>query len=122
MKNETPITLFDACCVLELAGAFCVSKIHKKMFLFRRRGKSQSGDIDALVTHPSLELQEEKKKQSEKILKTVVRALDDLITDVISMGDTKFMVIQIIVSSIVPTVPTTTFISYTDVHAQKSYF
>ncbi|XP_045768825.1 DNA polymerase beta-like [Maniola jurtina] len=56
-----------------------------------RRGKSQSGDIDALVTHPSLKLQEEKKKHSEKLLKTVVGALDDLITDVISMGDTKFM-------------------------------
>lgn len=72
------------------------------MFLFRRRGKSQSGDIDALVTHPSLKLQEEKKKHSEKLLKTVVGALDDLITDVISMGDTKFMVIQVIVSRIVP--------------------
>lgn len=67
------------------------------MFLFRRRGKSQSGDIDALVTHPSLKLQEEK-KHSGKLLKTVVGALGDLITDVISMGDTKFMVIQVIVS------------------------
>ncbi|XP_023950862.2 DNA polymerase beta [Bicyclus anynana] len=55
-----------------------------------RRGKSQSGDIDALVTHPSLKL-DEKKKHSEKLLKTVVDALHDLITDVISMGDTKFM-------------------------------
>ncbi|CAH2245855.1 jg8528 [Pararge aegeria aegeria] len=55
-----------------------------------RRGKTESGDIDALVTHPSLKF-EEKKKQSEKLLKTVVEALNDLITDVISMGDTKFM-------------------------------
>ncbi|XP_028174412.1 DNA polymerase beta-like [Ostrinia furnacalis] len=57
-----------------------------------RRGKSESGDIDALVTHPTLKVSEGKKKHSEVFLKTLVDELKkDLITDVISIGDTKFM-------------------------------
>lgn len=57
-----------------------------------RRGKLESGDIDALITHPSLIINSEKNKGHNKLLKSIVTALNDLITDTISMGDTKFMV------------------------------
>ncbi|CAH2108288.1 unnamed protein product [Euphydryas editha] len=56
-----------------------------------RRGKLESGDIDALITHPSFKLDNEKRKDHNKLLKSIVTALNDLITDTISMGDTKFM-------------------------------
>ncbi|KAL0880880.1 hypothetical protein ABMA27_002061 [Loxostege sticticalis] len=57
-----------------------------------RRGKSESGDIDALLTHPSLQVSDGKKKQSENMLKNLVDELSKtLVTDVISIGDTKFM-------------------------------
>lgn len=60
---------------------------------FYRRGKSESGDIDALLTHPSLQVSDGKKKQSENMLKNLVDELSKtLVTDVISIGDTKFMV------------------------------
>ncbi|XP_044260948.1 DNA polymerase beta-like [Tribolium madens] len=56
-----------------------------------RRGKQQSGDIDALITHPNYTSSQPKKKQN--ILKNVVAALQNcgLITETISLGDTKFM-------------------------------
>ncbi|KAM3964098.1 DNA polymerase beta-like isoform 2-T3 [Aphomia sociella] len=57
-----------------------------------RREKSHSGDIDVLITHPSVKHSEEKKKHSEQLLKKIIDELNkDLITDTISMGDTKFM-------------------------------
>ncbi|KOB74653.1 DNA polymerase beta [Operophtera brumata] len=56
-----------------------------------RRGKRESGDIDALVTHPSLKINEKKKKHEAKLMKSLVDALKGLVTDVISIGDTKFM-------------------------------
>ncbi|XP_053612299.1 DNA polymerase beta-like [Plodia interpunctella] len=57
-----------------------------------RRGKAESGDIDALVTHPSLKVGEGKKKRDATLLKTLVEQLrESLVTDTISMGDTKFM-------------------------------
>lgn len=74
---------------------FIVSLHYNKIYLhpFSRRGKLQSGDIDALVTHPSLKLTTDKKKQDhKKILKNLVEALSGLVIDVISLGDTKFMV------------------------------
>lgn len=59
-----------------------------------RRGKKESGDIDALVTHPSVKGIEGKKKnkEHEKLLRKLVEGLKGLVTDTISMGDTKFMV------------------------------
>lgn len=57
-----------------------------------RRGKPESGDIDVLATHPSLKLGETKKKHGETMLKRLVDYLKGLVIDVISMGDTKFMV------------------------------
>ncbi|XP_047530066.1 DNA polymerase beta-like [Vanessa atalanta] len=56
-----------------------------------RRGRSESGDIDALITHPSLKLGGNKNKCHEKLLKDIITALKGCITDVISMGETKFM-------------------------------
>ncbi|CAG9785698.1 unnamed protein product [Diatraea saccharalis] len=57
-----------------------------------RRGKSESGDIDVLMTHPSLNAYEMKKKHREKLLQNIVDTLSKgLVTDVISIGDTKFM-------------------------------
>ncbi|XP_063362822.1 DNA polymerase beta-like [Cydia amplana] len=55
-----------------------------------RRGKQESGDIDALVTHPSV-VADSKKKHNEQLLRNIVDALTGLVTDTISMGDTKFM-------------------------------
>ncbi|XP_063394741.1 DNA polymerase beta-like [Cydia fagiglandana] len=55
-----------------------------------RRGKLESGDIDALVTHPSV-VADSKKKHNEQLLRNLVDALSGLVTDTISMGDTKFM-------------------------------
>ncbi|XP_026483937.2 DNA polymerase beta-like [Vanessa tameamea] len=56
-----------------------------------RRGRSESGDIDAQVTHPTLKLGDNKNKCHEKLLKNIIMALKGCITDVISMGETKFM-------------------------------
>ncbi|KAJ3650767.1 hypothetical protein Zmor_016847 [Zophobas morio] len=53
-----------------------------------RRGKDESGDIDALITHPSY-----LRKKNKNTLKNVVGALQKcgLITETLSLGDTKFM-------------------------------
>ncbi|KAG8229141.1 hypothetical protein J437_LFUL009210 [Ladona fulva] len=56
-----------------------------------RRGKAESGDIDVLLTHPSFK--STTKKDKAHLLKAAVKQLEDrkLITDSISLGDTKFM-------------------------------
>ncbi|KAG7306243.1 hypothetical protein JYU34_008846 [Plutella xylostella] len=58
-----------------------------------RRGKAESGDIDALVTHPSLTTSNDAKKKHSEQLKSLVDALKGhgIVTDTISVGDTKFM-------------------------------
>ncbi|KAJ2950005.1 hypothetical protein O0L34_g11340 [Tuta absoluta] len=58
-----------------------------------RRGKQESGDIDALVTHPSIKVAEGKKKHSDgnHLLKKLVASLNTLVIDTLSIGDTKFM-------------------------------
>ncbi|XP_068901143.1 DNA polymerase beta-like [Tenebrio molitor] len=55
-----------------------------------RRGREESGDIDALVSHPNYTSGRSKKPD---ILKNVVASLKScgLITETISLGDTKFM-------------------------------
>ncbi|KRT86188.1 hypothetical protein AMK59_1203 [Oryctes borbonicus] len=57
-----------------------------------RRGQPESGDIDALITHPHY-TSEMCNKQNKDRLKTIVNTLEKcgLITDVLSLGDTKFM-------------------------------
>ncbi|XP_045494590.1 DNA polymerase beta-like [Colias croceus] len=55
-----------------------------------RRGKLESGDIDALLTHPSLKTQNSK-KHGEILLNKVTEVLQGLVIDTISKGDTKFM-------------------------------
>lgn len=59
-----------------------------------RRGKSESGDIDVLITHPSDKSTNHDKKHKTNLLKKVVESLKKckLITESISLGDTKFMV------------------------------
>ena len=54
-----------------------------------RRGLASSGDVDVLLTHKDYESGDEPKNH----LKKVVQALENakLITDTISLGDTKFM-------------------------------
>lgn len=67
---------------------------HTDRFVFSR-GKAESGDIDVLITHPSFtSKQHENKKFKTNLLKDVVAALEkcSLITDTISLGETKFMV------------------------------
>lgn len=63
--------------------------------LLCRRGKASSGDIDVLVTHPSY-ISSSTIPKSEKglRLKSVVSALQvaGLVTDTLSLGETKFMV------------------------------
>ncbi|CAG9770196.1 unnamed protein product [Ceutorhynchus assimilis] len=58
-----------------------------------RRGKKESGDIDTLVTHPDYTSQEIKKGNKDLILKHIVEKLENcgLVTETLSLGDTKFM-------------------------------
>ncbi|XP_044764101.1 DNA polymerase beta-like [Coccinella septempunctata] len=59
-----------------------------------RRGKPESGDIDTLITHPSY-TNTKKRKKSEPggLLTKIVDVLKEcgLITDTLSLGETKFM-------------------------------
>ncbi|CAH2076400.1 unnamed protein product, partial [Iphiclides podalirius] len=75
---KTLLCDFDNSFTLTICGSF-------------RRGKSESGDIDALVTHPSLKAGEPKKSRGETMLQKIVEKLKGLVIDTISMGDTKFM-------------------------------
>lgn len=56
-----------------------------------RRGASSSGDVDALLTHPTYT---SKSTKAPKMLSQVVDELKGkkLVTDILSLGDTKFMV------------------------------
>ncbi|GLV42418.1 hypothetical protein CBL_03155 [Carabus blaptoides fortunei] len=58
-----------------------------------RRGKSESGDIDVLLTHPSYTSTCTDKKLKSKLFKDVIIALEacKFITETISVGETKFM-------------------------------
>lgn len=56
-----------------------------------RRGLPESGDIDALITHPSFTSDETDKAKKKTMLADVVETLDDLIVDTIALGETKFM-------------------------------
>ncbi|XP_073977628.1 DNA polymerase beta-like [Rhodnius prolixus] len=58
-----------------------------------RRGKTESGDVDVLITHPRFDSENTDKQRPTKLLKSVVSALEqkNLITDTISLGDVKFM-------------------------------
>jgi DNA polymerase beta len=59
-----------------------------------RRGKEESGDIDVLITHPDYTSKDAGKKIVS--LKSIVECLEkkQLITDTISLGSTKFMVLK----------------------------
>lgn len=63
------------------------------LFSNSSRGKSESGDIDVLITHPSF-TSDDKPKSKSHLLKNVVLCLQKcgLICDTISHGDVKFMV------------------------------
>jgi len=67
--------------------------IYSIYFLNFRRGKEFSGDIDTLISHPSF-MSHGLKKKSDK-LQVVVDILKkkNLITETISLGEAKFMVI-----------------------------
>ncbi|KAG0717518.1 DNA polymerase beta [Chionoecetes opilio] len=71
------ITALDSEYVVTICGSY-------------RRGASSSGDVDALLTHPSYTSESGK---APKKLNQVVEELKkkDLVTDVLSMGETKFM-------------------------------
>ncbi|CAH1111990.1 unnamed protein product [Psylliodes chrysocephalus] len=58
-----------------------------------KRGKSESGDIDTLITHPSWTSDKVDKKHKNNMLKNIVNVLEKcgLITDTLSLGETKFM-------------------------------
>lgn len=68
-------------------------KIFIQLIKYNRRGKSESGDIDVLITHPSF-TSDVKPKTKSHLLKNVVKCLEEskLICDTISQGDVKFMV------------------------------
>lgn len=61
-----------------------------------RRGKEESGDIDVLVTHPDYTSKTKDEKKKAVSLKAIVECLEKkrLITDTISLGSTKFMVLK----------------------------
>jgi len=58
-----------------------------------RRGKDKSGDVDCLITHPSLKTKEDLEKSSINILSSFVELLQksDIVVDQLSMGPKKFM-------------------------------
>ncbi|KAG5870115.1 hypothetical protein JTB14_025998 [Gonioctena quinquepunctata] len=58
-----------------------------------RRGKLESGDIDTLITHPRLTSDKINKKTKNNMLSDIVNMLEKsgLITDTLSLGETKFM-------------------------------
>lgn len=60
-----------------------------------RRGKEESGDIDVLITHPTYTSKEKELKKKFAGLKDIVECLEKkkLITDTISLGPAKFMVL-----------------------------
>jgi len=61
-----------------------------------RRGKEESGDIDVLITHPDYTSKTKDAKKKNISLKAIVECLEKkrLITDTISLGSTKFMVLK----------------------------
>jgi len=61
-----------------------------------RRGREESGDIDVLITHPDYTSKAKDAKKKNISLKTIVECLEKkkLITDTISLGSTKFMVMK----------------------------
>lgn len=63
------------------------------MWNYCRRGKPESGDIDVLVTHPNY-TSKNTKKNHNSVLKKIVSKLENsgLVTETLSLGDTKFMV------------------------------
>ncbi|XP_066251744.1 DNA polymerase beta-like isoform X1 [Euwallacea similis] len=58
-----------------------------------RRGRPESGDIDTLVTHPDYTSKNLNKSHNDLVLKHIVERLETcgLITETLSLGDTKFM-------------------------------
>lgn len=58
-----------------------------------RRGKPESGDMDILISKPSY-VSTCNKKEGSQLLHTFIQQLEaiGLVTDTISMGDSKFMV------------------------------
>lgn len=74
---------------------FSIKNIFIFFFIFFnfRRGKEFCGDIDTLISHPSF-MSHGLKKKSDK-LQVVVDILkkNNLITETISLGEAKFMVI-----------------------------
>ncbi|XP_015111998.1 DNA polymerase beta [Diachasma alloeum] len=58
-----------------------------------RRAKSESGDIDVLITHPSFTSSDKELKKDTKLLNNVVDRLREIgfIKDTISLGPMKFM-------------------------------
>lgn len=66
-------------------------KLCKAFFSFRR-GKTESGDIDALITHPEITLKQKGNKNEKYTLENIVKKLEGLVIDTLSVGETKFMV------------------------------
>lgn len=73
---------FNSDCVVTICGSY-------------RRGKEESGDVDMLVTHPEYMSKDAKRKTIS--LKEIVECLEKkrLITDTISLGSSKFMVLNL---------------------------
>lgn len=65
------------------------------IFLNFRRGKEFSGDIDTLISHPTFTSKDLKKKSDKLQVVVDILKKNNLITETISMGDTKFMVILV---------------------------
>lgn len=62
------------------------------LFIFFRRGKEFSGDIDTLISHPMFTSNNQKKKSDKLQIVVDVLKKINLITETISLGETKFMV------------------------------
>ncbi|XP_075974766.1 DNA polymerase beta-like [Anticarsia gemmatalis] len=80
---------------IETILATSVKKMNKQFSITicgsYRRGNAESGDIDCLITHPDLTLKQKKNKNEKFTLEKIVEALKGLVTDTLSVGETKFM-------------------------------
>lgn len=73
----------------------CVSILNQIIFFYYyyRRGKEYSGDIDTLISHPEFTSKDAKKKNDRLQVVVDVLKSKNLITETISLGELKFMVI-----------------------------
>ena len=101
-NQRIPRSEVDAIIELAEQGIKSVdAKIGFKVCGSYRRGAATCGDVDILITHPDYTSESKECKSKVPLLKLVVEQLNStLLTDTISLGDTKYMGVCVLPSSI----------------------